>query len=63
MSSNNGNGQYLTKTQRRGEAIDQLLKGRSETIKVNVLNYMVKYNVNPDHEFFSYSFRDVGDTH
>ncbi len=50
--NNNGNGQYLTKTQRRGEAIDQLLKGRSETIKVNVLNYMVKFNVNPDHEFF-----------
>lgn len=49
---NNGNGHSMTITQRRGEAIEQLLKGRSETIRGNVLNYMVKYNMNPDHEFF-----------
>ncbi|MDJ0903561.1 MAG: hypothetical protein QNJ55_32685 [Xenococcus sp. MO_188.B8] len=52
MSNNNGNGQYLTKTQQRGEAIDQLLKGRSDTIKANVLSYIVKFNMNPNHEFF-----------
>jgi len=50
--NNNGNGQYLTKTQQRGEAIEQLLKGRSDTIKANVLSYIVKFNMNPNHEFF-----------
>ena len=52
MSNNNGNGQYLTKTQQRGEAIDQLLNGRSDTIKASVLSYIVKFNMNPNHEFF-----------
>ena len=52
--NNNGNGHEhsMTITQRRGEAIEQLLNGRSETIRANVLNYMVKYKMNPEHEFF-----------
>ena len=48
----NGNGHSITKAQRRGEAVEQLLNGRSEAIKTNVLNYIVKYNINPEHEFF-----------
>ena len=49
---NNGNGQYLTTTQKRGEAIDQLLRGRSDTIRANVLSYVVKYKIDPQDEFF-----------
>ncbi len=50
MSSNNGHS--ITTTQKRGEAIDQLLRGRSETIKANVLSYIVKYQIDPQDEFF-----------
>ena len=50
MSSNNGHS--ITKAQRRSEAIDKLLAGRSEAIRLNVVEYMLKHDVNPEHEFF-----------
>ena len=48
----NGNGQSMTITQRRGEAIDRLLNGRSEAIRANVLSYIVKYKIDPEDEVF-----------
>ena len=50
--NNNGNGQYLTKTQQRAEAIDRLLNGHDDQTKTKVLNFIVTYNMNPEHEFF-----------
>ena len=50
MSSNNGHS--ISITQKRGEAIEQLLNGRSETIKANVLSYIIKYQIDPQDEFF-----------
>ena len=48
----NGNGHSMTTVQRRSDAIDKLLLGRSEGVKANVLEYIVKYKINPEHEFF-----------
>ena len=50
--SNNGKEPYLTKTQARGEAIDRLLNGHDEKTKIKVLNFIVAYNMDPEHEFF-----------
>ena len=45
----NTNGQSRTA---RMEAVDRLLKGRSSDARANVLEYMIKYNIDPENEFF-----------
>ncbi|WP_036489734.1 hypothetical protein [Myxosarcina sp. GI1] len=46
------NGYTNSRIQKRTEAIDRLLQGRSESVKVNVLDYMMKYDIDPENEFF-----------
>ncbi|WP_036488226.1 DUF6753 family protein [Myxosarcina sp. GI1] len=46
------NGYINSRIQKRTEAIDRLLQGRSESVKVNVLDYMMKYDIDPENEFF-----------
>lgn len=46
------NNSLISKEDRRSDAIASLLSGRSDEIKVSVLEYVVKYNIDPENEFF-----------
>lgn len=41
-----------SRLQKRTEAIDNLLRDRPESIKAHVLEYIVKYDIDPENEFF-----------
>ncbi|MDJ0534870.1 MAG: hypothetical protein QNJ70_20715 [Xenococcaceae cyanobacterium MO_207.B15] len=46
------NGLNEDRIAKRAEAIDKLLSGRNDAIRLNVLDYMVKYGIDPENEFF-----------
>ena len=43
---------FDSRLQKRTEAIDNLLRDRDESVKAHVLEYIVKYDIDPENEFF-----------